>query len=95
MEYRILDLGYQYKIASLYGMRYAIHFDRYITPVAEFEARLIQHLGQPASTLTVRRSHRYQSYRWYSGWKNLRASRVEWLMAFHTEKDRTIALLHI
>lgn len=100
MEYRILELGAQYKVSAAYGMRYALHFERYIAPVNDLENRLIPQLGYPATSLSIRRDrpqshHTSANYRWYSGWKNLRATRTEWLMAFCTEKDRTLALLQI
>jgi hypothetical protein len=101
MQYRILELGNQYKVAAAYGMRYALHFDRYTDPVNRLEERLIPQLGYPATALAIQRDrpqihHSSAHYRWYSGWKNLRAAtRTEWLMVFTTDKDRTLALLQI
>jgi hypothetical protein len=100
MQYRILELGAQYKVSASYRMRYALHFELYIAPVNDLENRLIPQLGYPATALAIRRDHpqiHHSSahYRWYSGWKNLRATHTEWLMAFLSEKDRTLALLMI
>jgi hypothetical protein len=95
MEYRIIKLGNQYKVASLFGMRHAILFERYTVPVAGFENKLIQQLGYPLNTVTVRNTRRYQPGRWYSGWKNLSLSCGERLMAFADERDFTLALLQI
>lgn len=100
MQYRILDLGNQYKVSAAFGMRYAIYFERYTAPVNELENRLVPQLGYPATSFSIRTGrqqihHSSTNWRWYSGWKNLRVTRTEWIMAFCSEKDRILALLQI